>query len=86
METCSENTWKFEKTYLFIIFLKFFSTSVTAMSIVPMFPAYYIFNGLLIILFILHIFWTTIILQIAIKSISAGKMDGDIRSDISSDS
>lgn len=45
-----------------------------------MFPAYYIFNGLLIILLVLHIFWTYLILKIAYKALNAGQMEGDIRS------
>lgn len=58
-----------------------YNTTITATSIVPLFPAYFIFNGLLIVLFILHIFWTWIILQVAIKAICSGQMEGDIRSE-----
>lgn len=58
----------------------FFSTSIEAPRIVPMFPAYYIFNGLLILLLVLHIFWTYLILKIAYKALNAGQMEGDIRS------
>jgi len=57
-----------------------YSTSIEAPKIVPMFPAYYIFNGLLILLLILHIFWTYLILKIAYNSLNAGQMEGDIRS------
>ncbi|CAG9770788.1 unnamed protein product [Ceutorhynchus assimilis] len=56
------------------------NTSIDAPKIVPMFPAYYIFNGLLCILLVLHIFWTYLIVKIAINSLNAGQMDGDIRS------
>lgn len=57
-----------------------FSTSIEAPKLVPMFPAYYIFNGLLILLLLLHIFWTYLILKIAYNSLNAGQMEGDIRS------
>ena len=36
-----------------------------ALRVVPMFPAYYIFNALLVSLQILHIIWTWLILRIA---------------------
>ncbi|XP_073948026.1 ceramide synthase 5-like [Choristoneura fumiferana] len=56
------------------------STTIRAPMLLPMFPAYYIFNSLLCLLLALHIVWTWLILQIAYKAIYAGKMDGDIRS------
>ncbi|KAJ8972758.1 hypothetical protein NQ317_006274 [Molorchus minor] len=56
------------------------NTSIDAPKIVPMFPAYYIFNSLLILLLVLHCFWTYLILKIAYNSLNAGKMEGDIRS------
>ncbi|XP_015784362.1 ceramide synthase 5 [Tetranychus urticae] len=40
-----------------------------ALSILPMFPAYYIFNGLLCTLQVLHIVWTWLILKIAHNAI-----------------
>lgn len=60
--------------------LIFCSTSIDAKKVVPMFPAYYIFNGLLCLLLILHVFWTYLILKIAYKALNAGQMEGDIRS------
>ncbi|XP_044261537.1 ceramide synthase 6-like [Tribolium madens] len=56
------------------------NTSIDAPKIVPMFPAYYIFNSLLCLLLVLHIFWTYLILKIVANSLNAGKMEGDIRS------
>lgn len=50
-----------------------------------MFPAYYIFNGLLILLLILHIFWTKLILQLAYRTWTKGELEGDIRSSSSGD-
>ncbi|CAI6349318.1 unnamed protein product [Macrosiphum euphorbiae] len=58
-----------------------YSTSVNAPQVVnQMFPAYYIFNGLLFLLLGLHLYWTHLILRIAYLSWNSGKMDGDIRS------
>lgn len=57
-----------------------YSTSIEAPKIVPMFPAYYIFNTLLLLLLILHFIWTYLILKIAYNSFNAGQMEGDIRS------
>ncbi|GBP45833.1 Ceramide synthase 6 [Eumeta japonica] len=56
------------------------STSIRAPMLLPMFPAYYIFNSLLCLLLALHILWTWFILQVAYKAINAGQMEGDIRS------
>ncbi|KAF4528581.1 hypothetical protein B566_EDAN015801 [Ephemera danica] len=60
-----------------------YSTSIEAPTIVEMFPAYYIFNSLLLLLLVLHIFWTYLIMRIVYNSIVAGKMDGDVRSSTS---
>ncbi|XP_049879537.1 ceramide synthase 5-like [Pectinophora gossypiella] len=61
-------------------FYVIWSTSIRAPMLLPMFPAYYIFNSLLTLLLLLHIVWTWLILQIAYRALSAGQMDGDIRS------
>jgi len=53
-----------------------YSTSVEASKIVPMFPAYYIFNALLLLLLILHFIWTYLILKIAYNSFNAGQVRG----------
>lgn len=58
-----------------------YSTSINAPQVVnQMFPAYYIFNGLLFLLLGLHLYWTHLILRIAYLSWNSGKVDGDIRS------
>ncbi|KAL9878773.1 ceramide synthase 6 [Glossina fuscipes] len=62
-----------------------YSSSVEAPRILPMFPAYYIFNGLLSMLLLLHIIWTYMILKIVIDSLHKGLMSGDIRSSDSED-
>jgi len=51
------------------------STLIEAPKIVPMFPAYYIFNSMLMILLVLHAFWTYYILKIAVKAIVSGKVE-----------
>lgn len=51
-----------------------YSTSVEAPRILPMFPAYYIFNSLLILLLCLHVAWTYMILKIAHNSLKSGKV------------
>jgi ceramide synthetase len=57
-----------------------YSTIFEAPNYVEMFPAYYIFNSLLILLLVLHSFWTYVILNVAYKSMVAGQMERDIRS------
>jgi len=55
-----------------IIFLS--STLIEAPRIVPMFPAYYIFNGMLSILLFLHVFWTYFICKVVFKALYSGKV------------
>ncbi|KAL0277237.1 UNVERIFIED_CONTAM: hypothetical protein PYX00_004591 [Menopon gallinae] len=56
------------------------NTMFEAPQMVEMFPAYYIFNSLLLLLLALHIFWTYLILKIAYNAVLVGQMQGDIRS------
>lgn len=42
-----------------------------ALLILPMFPAYYVFNSLLCALQILHIVWTWMIVKIALRAMSS---------------
>jgi len=58
-----------------------YSTTIEAPQIVEMFPAYYIFNGLLAILLVLHVIWTYFILKIIYKAMYSGKTEQDTRSD-----
>lgn len=51
-----------------------YSSSVEAPRILPMFPAYYIFNSLLILLLLLHVAWTYLILKIAHSSLKSGQV------------
>ena len=50
------------------------NTIIEAPQIVDMFPAYYFFNCLLLLLLSLHIFWTYLILKIAYNSLLVGKV------------
>ncbi|POI33307.1 hypothetical protein CIB84_002942 [Bambusicola thoracicus] len=50
------------------------------------FPALWVFNVLLVVLQILHYFWSYLIIKAAYKAISKGKVTKDDRSDIESSS
>ncbi|CAF1989914.1 unnamed protein product [Rotaria magnacalcarata] len=58
-----------------------YTTTFEEMNILGLFPAYYMFNGLLILLQILHYFWFYLICQVAISACKAGKVKKDERSD-----
>ena len=47
---------------------------VEAPQLREMFPAYYIFNGLLSVLLVLHVVWTYFILKIAYIALTQGKV------------
>ncbi|KRX39377.1 Ceramide synthase 6 [Trichinella britovi] len=57
-----------------------YSTLLEAPAIIVFFPAYYIFNSLLLVLFVLQLFWTTLIIRIALNAVRSGETD-DVRSD-----
>ncbi|XP_050552881.1 ceramide synthase 6 isoform X2 [Spodoptera frugiperda] len=71
--------WIVSRLFVYPFYI-IWSTSIRAPMLLPMFPAYYIFNSLLCLLLGLHMVWTWLILQVAYKAISAGQMEGDIRS------
>jgi len=52
----------------------FFSTCFGAKKIVAMFPAYYIFNSLLLLLLMLHIIWTYFILKVLYRAVLVGQV------------
>ena len=60
-----------------------YSLTVEAPQLLEMFPIYYIFNGMLSLLLVLHVFWTYFIFKIAYKALNegSGKTGGDSRSD-----
>jgi len=58
-----------------------YTTTFEELEILGLFPAFYIFNGLLILLQILHYFWFYLICQVAISAFKEGKVKKDERSD-----
>lgn len=66
-------TWLITRVGLFPFWI-IRNTAIGAAEIVPMFPAYYIFNGLLMLLLVLHLFWTYLILKMVYKSLLVGKV------------
>jgi len=60
-----------------------YSTTIDATYIVQFFPAYYIFNGMMLGLLVLHCIWTYYILLMAYQALHAGQITGDSRSDSS---
>jgi len=69
--------WIFTRLGLFPTWI-LFSATIEAPQMVEMFPAYYIFNGLLSILLVLHVIWTYFILKIAFHAVLA-KKDEELR-------
>ncbi|KAF9798018.1 hypothetical protein SFRURICE_007537 [Spodoptera frugiperda] len=64
--------WIVSRLFVYPFYI-IWSTSIRAPMLLPMFPAYYIFNSLLCLLLGLHMVWTWLILQVAYKAISAGQ-------------
>ncbi|CAF1553521.1 unnamed protein product [Rotaria sp. Silwood1] len=58
-----------------------YTTTFEELTILGFFPAYYVFNGFLILLQILHYFWFYLICRVAISAYKAGKVKKDDRSD-----
>lgn len=50
-----------------------------------LFPAYYIFNGLLYVLQVMHVIWFYMILRVASRALKSGQVEKDDRSEESSD-
>ena len=48
------------------------STSINSQAFATLYPAYFIFNGMLFMLLALHIFWTYLIAKIIVKAVSVG--------------
>ncbi|KAF6731740.1 Ceramide synthase 5 [Oryzias melastigma] len=62
------------------------STMFESWTIVGPFPSWWVFNILLLVLQVLHIYWSYLIARIAIKAMLRGKVGNDVRSDIESSS
>lgn len=72
-------TWIYTRCYLLPTRVIYYTT-YKALSIIPFFPAYYIFNGLLCLLQVLHLAWTWLILRMVVDAVSNSGMR-DLRSD-----
>nr|DBA19798.1 TPA: hypothetical protein GDO54_015574 [Pyxicephalus adspersus] len=62
------------------------TTMFESWEIVGPYPSWWVFNLLLLVLQSLHLFWSYLIIKIACKAISKGKVSKDDRSDIESSS
>ena len=72
-------TWIYTRCYLLPSRVIYY-TSYKALSIIPFFPAYYIFNGLLCVLQLLNLVWTVLIIRIVFYALQNDGMR-DLRSD-----
>merc|ERR1711915_66236 len=72
-------TWVVTRCGVFPVWI-LYSTLFDAVKFFDMFPAYYIFNGLLCTLQLLHIVWTYLLYKVIQKALSKGNID-DMRSD-----
>ena len=70
------STTKKNVLFSFVFFLSrvLYTTTFEELEILGLFPAFYIFNGLLILLQILHYFWFYLICQVAISAFKEGKV------------
>lgn len=59
-----------------------YTTLYYSMESFQPFLGYYLFNFLLVVLQVLHIFWAYLILRMAVKFVFAGKVEKDERSDV----
>ncbi|XP_016305153.1 ceramide synthase 2-like [Sinocyclocheilus anshuiensis] len=62
-----------------------YTTLVLSMEVFEPFIGYYIFNALLLVLQVLHIYWAYLILRMIYKFLFLGKLDKDERSDVESE-
>lgn len=76
--------WIYTRCYLLPARVIYY-TSYKALSIIPFFPAYYIFNGLLCLLQFLHIVWTYVIIKMVFDALQNDGMR-DLRSGSEDDS
>ncbi|KAK6466782.1 ceramide synthase 6 [Huso huso] len=62
------------------------TTLFESWEIIGPYPSWWLFNALLLVLQVLHVIWSYLILRIAFKALSRGKVSKDDRSDIESSS
>jgi len=75
-------SWIVTRLWIFPAWI-LYSTTVEAPQLVEMFPAYYIFNGLLSVLLVLHVIWTYFILKLPYNALYKKEKVKDTRSDSS---
>lgn len=75
--------WIYTRCYLLPTRVIYY-TSYKALTVIKFFPAYYIFNGLLMLLQILHFAWTWLIIRIVFYALQNNGMR-DLRSDSEED-
>ncbi|XP_042560532.1 ceramide synthase 5 [Clupea harengus] len=63
-----------------------YTTMIESVEIIGPYPTWWVFTGLLLVLQVLHIFWSYLIARIALKALMRGKVAKDVRSDIESSS
>lgn len=71
--------WIYTRCYLLPSRVIYYTT-FEALNIIPFFPAYYIFNGLLCVLQLLHFAWTYVIIRMVFDALQNDGMR-DLRSD-----
>ncbi|KAG8585147.1 hypothetical protein GDO81_004902 [Engystomops pustulosus] len=62
------------------------TTMFESWELIGPYPSWWLFNGLLLILQVLHVIWSYLIMRIAYRSLTKGKVLKDERSDIESSS
>jgi len=65
--------WIITRLGLYLRFI--YSTSIESRVILPMFPVCYIFNALLIMLFVLHCIWTRFIFEVFIRFVRTKQVE-----------
>lgn len=77
-------TWIVSRIFVYPLWV-LNASAIEIHDYVTTFPAYWFFNGLLIVLQLLHIMWTYLILSIAFQKFSTGTIEKDIRSESDSE-
>ncbi|GFN80442.1 ceramide synthase 6 [Plakobranchus ocellatus] len=77
-------TWITSRIFIYPLWV-LNASAIEIHDYVTTFPAYWFFNGLLIVLQLLHIMWTYLILSIAFQKLTLGTIEKDIRSESDSE-
>ncbi|XP_021951638.1 ceramide synthase 2 [Folsomia candida] len=65
--------WIITRLWIFPFYIAH-SSMIEAPKIIPMFPAYYVFNGMVAFLIGLHVFWTYFIFKVIRKALASGEV------------